>query len=169
MKRRQPISRSFFVLGAFVIVMCLAACCPIEEERLVISGESLAPMVADGTVATLQRGYYACHDPERDDLVAYDYAGRDLPLAKVVKGIPGDRLRVEDSALYINGDISRNSGGTPFSLSDREMRMLGLYADSYPVIPEDAYLLMGERSGAIDGGEFGLVARQDLIGRIVLQ
>lgn len=46
--------------------------------------------------------------------------------------------------------------------------MLELYARSYPVIPQDAYMILGNQiEGTLDSSRFGLVAKQDIVGKVL--
>ncbi len=44
-------------------------------------------------------------EPERGDVILFDYPkDHDINFVKRVVGLPGDRLRVEDDTLYVNGE-----------------------------------------------------------------
>ena len=68
----------------------LASPCPVTEEKMIVQGGSLEPVVKNDEVVTVLRGYYSCHEVEQGDIVIYRYAGREDPIAKIVRGIPGD-------------------------------------------------------------------------------
>lgn len=146
-----------------------AGCYP--QKTVEVAGRSMFPLVKPGEKLLLLEGYYASRLPERYDVVAYRYAGREWPLMKIVYAIAGDRWEVlEDPGAYrikVNGRLALDSPGNVLRIPKGEARRLKLYGESYPVIPEDALLILGHEPGSIDSSRFGLVDRRDLAGRLV--
>jgi signal peptidase I len=138
-----------------------------------VRGNSLGTLAPAGTRLVLLEGYYRCNAVRRGDVVALRYGGDKSPLSKVVHGVPGDRLALEVTArgerLSINGQVAKTSEGVPFEIDAAADRMLRGYVRGFGgVIPKDAYLVLGDRSGrTVDSRRFGLVARADLLGLLV--
>ena len=137
-----------------------------------VRGSSMFPLIAPGTELWLLKGYYADHLPRRRDLVAYRYAGNKAPLIKLALGLPGDQWSLkEDQGFYriiLNGKALNNSAGREYRIPIGSAKRLKLYCQTYPTIPQDAYLLLGDDpGGSLDGTAFGLVHRQDFAGKIV--
>lgn len=148
------------------------ACITKIEERAV-QGISLEPMIQDGAIVTIKFDYYGCNEVKRGDVAAYTYAGNSEPLIKIVKGIPGDTffLRQDGDARHIilNGEVVKNSEGEPYQVSEQGNRLLSLYIRDYQgVIPANTYLLLGNiANGSLDSTRFGLVSKNDLMGKVV--
>jgi signal peptidase I len=137
-----------------------------------VRGSSMFPLIAPGTELLLLKGYYSDNVPQRGDIVAYNYAGNKWPVVKRILGIPGDFWSLkEEKAWYriiLNGKTLKNSAGMEYRVLQNSAKRLKLYSTTYPTIPKDAYLLLGDDiSGSTDSTVFGLVARQDLAGRLV--
>ncbi len=161
----------FFII---IVVFHNPASCVTSNLEVMNTGTSLTGVVDDGAKVTLEKGYYNCQPVKRGDIVAYDYGGSDIPIIKIVKGIPRDTFSLEKEGdywnLFINGRIVKNSKEEPYTLNKDHHRMLALYEKDYGgVIPADAYLILGNLAGgSVDSTRFGLVGKSDFLGRIRL-
>jgi signal peptidase I len=146
--------------------------CEIKEEKIVVRGNSLEPLIKDGQEVKALVGYYDCNEIKRDDIVLYFYVGSKEPLIKIVKGIPGDKFALEKTKegwhILINGKVLVNSEGKPYLISERGYKILSLYEKDYKnTIPDDAYLILGNLpTGSFDSTEFGLVGRKEILGKV---
>ena len=158
--------------------------CQVEVEERIVRGGSLDPLIKDGETVRVLFGYYNCHEIQRDDVVLYSYAGNEAPLIKIVRGVPGDSFKLEQTEqgapirdeisngvnwhIIINGKILENSAGHPYLISGKRYEMLALYEKDYQgKIPEGAHLLLGNiTSGATDSTRFGFVSKGDLLAKV---
>jgi len=145
-----------------------------------VRGSSLAPLINPGETIKLLYGYYDNHPVERGDIVAYDYAGNDVPIIKIVKAIPGDKWRVfqkrsfqagrfasDSYQIIVNDKPLKNSEGQYYQIPESNIKMLKLYAESYPVLKDDTYLILGNKIlGSLDATRFGLVSKSDILGKV---
>lgn len=149
-----------------------ASVAPVEK---LVRGDSLAPLLKSGDAVQVLEGYYGDHRVERGDLVVIRWAGRQSPLLKIARGLPGDALSLERAPgskgwhLWINGRAARNSEGRPYLLDERAQRMTGLYVRDYGgTIPAESYLVLGDQpSGSLDSTRFGLIHRSALVGKAI--
>lgn len=145
--------------------------CLVKSEKRIVRGYSLSPIVEPGDEIRILFGYYNCHKVEREDIVAYNYAGGENPIIKIVKGIPGDKFELKknnsDWNILINGKVVKNSENQPYFLSNDNYKMLSLYARDYPIIPKDTYLILSNlTSGGVDSTVFGLVDKSSILGKV---
>ncbi len=148
--------------------------CAVNYEFFTVRGDSLAPQLADGQQVKLFVDYYNCHSLTVGDMVAYHWAGNpDAPIAKVVKAVVGDRWRMElipEKNAYqveVNGQWLANSEGILYQIPEEKAKMLLIYADSYPEIPEGTCLILGNiPEGSDDSVRFGLASQKNIAGRI---
>lgn len=136
-----------------------------------VEGNSLSPLIEDGTKVEIQLGYYASTTPTRGEVVAYDYAGKEVPIIKIIKGMPGDAWRLEKKGdgyhIFVNNQVLKNSEGKEYLISESRSKMLQLYATTYPLIPQDSCLIMGDQiGGTTDSTVFGLVNLSDVLGKV---
>lgn len=163
--------------AAAIAVLALIACAkrgspaaPTEVEVHTVRGASMTGLLEAGQTIRVARGFYANHPIERGDLVVY---GTQRPIVKRASAIGGDRFGVTDDhgrlGLTINGKPATTSRGEPYSLDAAGARMLSLYARGYDgTVPPDACLLLSNvPSGGLDSARFGLVARRDLVGKVL--
>lgn len=141
--------------------------CLTKTQTLLINGSSLSPLLENNSEITALLNHYSCHEIERNDLVLYKYSGNKNPLIKIARGIPGDRFEIKDDNIYINTTLLKNSENNPYILDSRAKTMLSLYINDYKgIIPKDTYLLLGNQtSGSLDSTRFGLVSRDDILGK----
>ena len=150
-----------------------AAECFVAEKHTV-SGNSLSGIVESDEIVNLLLGYYGCNEIKREDIVAYNYAGNENLIIKIVKALPGDSFSLNASEegfswnLFINGEIAANSENQPYTLNENEHNMLSLYErDYHGVAPESSYLILGNMaSGSVDSTVFGLVHKSDILGKV---
>lgn len=180
--------RYFFPILSFTVLIILIANsltarssftaptpCLITTETRTVRGASLEPLIHEVEKVSLLAGYYDCHLVERNDIVAYQYAGNSAPIIKQVKGIPGDTfaLILADANAHlhivVNGKILSTSEGISYALMPRKARMLALYVNDYHgIIPEKSYLILGNLpEGSLDSTRFGLVSEDDILGKVI--
>lgn len=150
--------------------------CPTTKEKMTVEGGSLEPLIKNGEVVTVLRGYYVCHEVLRNDIVVYQYSGRTNPLVKVVKAIPGDAFSIVSGDkggewyILVNSEVLKNSSGNPYILNSYAKDLLTLYEKDYGgFVPSTSYLILGELSpteGSLDSRRFGLIGKNDLIGKV---
>ncbi|MEK7607969.1 MAG: signal peptidase I [Patescibacteria group bacterium] len=146
--------------------------CAITAETVTVRGGSLEPKIENDDKITLLYGYYRCHTPRRNDIVAYRYAPSKDPLLKIVRGIPGDTLAIVEaerklSNITINGIILETSEGKPYLLTPNQKDLLSLYIKDHDgIIPQDSYLLLSNLAeGGIDSRTFGLAGLSDMLAK----
>lgn len=146
--------------------------CQIREEKRIVRGSSMEPVLKDGQEIKILWGYYQCYPVLREDIVIYNFKGNSNPIIKRVKGIEGDNFslkKVDDGWIIIlNGQPLKNSLGQTYLLSEKAFRMLSLYERDYQgKIPDKAYLILGENiNGGLDSRFFGLVGKDDILGKV---
>lgn len=150
----------------------MVSSCPVRREIKTVRGNSLEPLVPPESKVRALFGYYECHKIKRNDLVLYQYGGDEVPLLKIVKGIPQDTFQMisnndRDYNLLINGKAVLNSKGIPYVFSGNKCKMLSLYEKDYKgTIPRNTYLLLGDQpNGSVDSSAFGLVDKSDILGK----
>ena len=166
-----------FKMLIFIIflVLFLSACTNVEKEEseseletqlLVVNGDSMSPRIVDGVEFNYIENYYLSNSIERDDVVLYEFAGNSNLIIKQVKGLPGDEFEFVGGNIYINGNMVKNSANVSYSINSE---MLELYAQNYPIIPSDTYLILGDNpAGSKDSSAFGLVDKGDIVGKVLV-
>lgn len=139
------------------------------KENNIVNGDSMQPMLQDQQEIVLIKKYYSCFDPQVGDIIAYDYAGNDNPIIKIIKATDKDWLEIKNNKLFVNNQVLKNSTEQEYSFSQAEIKVLELYIeDNY--LPADAYFVFGDNiSSSNDSRVFGAVARSDILGKFLLE
>lgn len=125
-------------------------------------------------VIVYKRAYSGAKTPQRGDVIIFqselvnEETGGDKLLIKRVIGLPGDTIRIEDSQVYLNGEMFEEDyikdGYTPAI-------EIPLDGETFTV-PEDHYYCMGDnRVVSVDSrySEVGCVTEEQIMGKAVLR
>ena len=128
-----------------------------------IPATSMAPNFNEGDIIFVRAGYYTTQRPQRGEVVTALAPGIDGPVLKRIVGLPGETVAIEGGRVLVDGDpldepyVSGDSIATPYS---REFPSL--------VVPEGHYFLLGDnRDNSADSRLWGVLARTDLLGKVV--
>ena len=150
-----------------------------------IPSESMVPTLEVGQRVLVDRVSFRFSDPDKGDIVVFkpplgseqNRCGIEPPpdgsacprptpersdtnFIKRVVGTPGDRLKVIDGAVYINGKRQKEE----FARLDSECEICNLPKEI--TIPKDQYFMMGDNRGeSADSREWGPVPKKWLIGK----
>jgi signal peptidase I len=140
-------------ISAFIIVFLYQ---PVKVE-----GTSMMPSLDDQERIFINKFVYRLEAIQRGDIVVFRYP-RDpaKSFIKRVIGVAGDRVRIEDGRVYLNGKMLA------------EDYVPRVYEDerSYPeiVVPADSYFVLGDhRSLSNDSRDFGPVESSYIYGKAV--
>ncbi|NUN06848.1 MAG: signal peptidase I [Bdellovibrio sp.] len=153
---------SFYILLAELPIY---ATCPSRIEQVIVNGSSMSPLFVDGQALDLDLNYYSCHEIKRGDIIVFEIPGRKNRIIKKIYAIPSDKFEYKNQRIFINGKTLKNSKNSEYVI---DSKMLRLFADSYPTIPKDSYLLLGDStSGSFDGSKMGFIDRKQVLGKII--
>jgi hypothetical protein len=142
-----------------------------ETVKVPAAGSDIYP---GGSEIEVEMNYYACNKGERDEVVMIKSPGRDDPLFKWIKMIPGDKYEVKELkdkkfVVKVNGDVMQNSKGEEYTFTERKSRMIKLYESNFKSgIKNGVYFVFGETpAGGFDSTRFGPVTPERMIGRVI--
>ena len=73
-------------------------------------------------------------------------------------------IKIEDNKIYINNEIIEDYV-SDFNINDFKLADIG-----YDKIPDNMYLVLGDnRIASLDSRSFGLIKKEDIIGRVVFR
>lgn len=151
----------------------------VAEARYIPSG-SMEPTLLINDRLIVDKVSYRLHGPRRGDIVVFnptdalEAQGFKDAFIKRVIGIPGDTIAIEGGQVYLNDDpLDEDYIATDRSTSVETCKYNGddnPFLGKTQTIPEDHYLVLGDnRQNSFDGRCWGLVAREDLVGRAVFR
>jgi signal peptidase I len=141
------------VISALIIVFLYQ---PVKVE-----GTSMLPGLSDQERIFINKFVYHLEPIERGDIVVFHYpADPSKSYIKRVIAVGGDRVRIDDGRVYVNGRRLREPYVPPQFRDERS------YAET--VVPENSYFVLGDhRSSSSDSRDFGPVARSYIYGKAV--
>lgn len=104
--------------------------------------------------------------PEVDQIIAYKAKGlepyfRDgTMMAKIVSGMPGDHLIINDDGVFINGQL-KAKGFAQISRLNKPLK--SLFKDE--IIPDDHYFLLAPAPESYDGRYWGYINKDQIVGK----
>lgn len=166
-----------FLITGFFVFFSNSETLPVKTENLScvtkteiykIKGNSLEPLIKDGTVVEGLLGYYNCNQVKRGDLVVIKFKTREESFIKIIKAVPGDRLEFVDSNLKVNDKILENSEGKPYIFNDRDKKLISIPLKNN-IIPQGYYLVLSnEYNIGFDSRQYGLIEKDQLKGKVIL-
>jgi signal peptidase I len=157
-----------------VVVICLMIILPVRYfliQPFYVKGASMEPNFYDNEYLIIDEITYRFSEPNRGDIVVFKYPNNPKQyFIKRVVGLPGERVKIENSQVYIGKD---SDGMEPlredYLPGDIETN-LPLRGYSNVVLEENEYFLLGDnRDQSLDSRVFGPVDRGFIIGRTWLR
>ena len=146
-------------LGISVVVSALIIIFLYQPVK--VEGTSMLPGLTDQERIFINKFVYHVEAISRGDIVVFRYP-RDTSKSyiKRVIAVGGDRVRIVDGRVYVNGQKLAEPYVPPDYRDERS------YAES--VVPKHSYFLLGDhRSASSDSRDFGPVEEQYIYGKAV--
>lgn len=150
-------------LAVFVLVYLFVA------QPNEVTGSSMYPNFVDGEMLLTEKITYYFREPQRGDVVIFKApksepcSANSCEFIKRIIAIPGDRVRIKDGQVYLNGSLLDQ-----FFLPEGVVSKEGSYAKEgvENIIPEGQYLCFGDnREHSRDGREFGVIDKSLIVGK----
>jgi signal peptidase I len=146
--------RDVFISAAASILFILFLYQPVRVE-----GTSMMPRLENHDRLFINKFVYHLEAINRGDVVVFHYPlDPSKSYIKRVIGIPGDRIRINDGHVWLNGVLLREPY-VPSRYRDEDSM-------STMIVPRDCYFVMGDhRSISSDSRAFGPVERSLIYGK----
>lgn len=119
-----------------------------------VIGPSMQPTLNEGSFIAINKFSFKLRDIKRNEIVVFRHDEKYL--IKRIIGLPGETIEYKDNRLYIDGE--------PYE----ESFLNNVVTDDYNtgVISEEKYFVLGDnRENSLDGNDFGLIDKKDIIGK----
>jgi len=158
--------QSLRVLHSWVRDLCISILISLfiilfVYQPVKVEGGSMEPGLEDQERIFINKLAYRLEAIERGDVIVFRYP-RDTRKNFIKRGIglPGDRVRVGDGHVYLNGHLLREPYVPEEYMDSRSYSEIRVPTDSY-------YVLGDHRSMSNDSREFGPVPRSYIYGKAV--
>ena len=155
-----------------IVVIALVIVIPVRYflfQPFLVNGQSMEPNFENGDYLIVDEISYRFHDPQRGDVIVFGYPGNpSTRLIKRVIGLPGETVEIKEGKVTIikeNTEVLDESQYLPEGLETQP----GVKGDKFS-IPEDEFFVLGDnRQLSSDSRIWGLLPRQNIIGRVYLR
>lgn len=149
-----------YILTIVIVLVIVIYVASVQQ----IIGPSMQPTLNNGDVVLLNKFQYRLFDVKRNQIVALNYEDTKYMVKRVI-GLPGEKIEYKNNTLYINDKPYKETFLKDVITNDFSLNDLG-----YEVIPENMYLVLGDnRENSMDGRDYGLISKKDIIGKVVIR
>jgi len=170
--------RNAFALGNFILEFVQSIVLALSVFVLLylfvaqpnqVKGTSMMPNFVDGEYLLTDKLTYMFSQPKRGDVVVFKAPSSEAcsedecEYIKRVIGLPGDKVKVENNQVYLNGELLNQSWiPSDFVTEAGTFSQEGVEES----VPEGQYLVFGDnRSHSRDGREFGPIKKDSIVGK----
>jgi len=130
-------------------------------EIILVNGNSMAPTLFDRDRVFVNKIIYLLEEPSHGDIVIFKTPEDNKSnYVKRLIGLPGDRIKIENGIVYLNGD--------PLHEPYVEVPAINDYMEV--TVPEGAFFALGDnRNDSKDSRDFriGFISMKNLVGKAV--
>jgi signal peptidase I len=176
------------LFGTTTLVQAFIVPTPSMDTTVMVGDHLLVDKLSYAPAGSFSRFFLPYTDPKRGDVIVFRYP-MDISqnYVKRVMGVPGDRIKVVDKVVYLNGKplvepyaqhvfpnlepYRDNFPSEPRGpVYDRARDMLAEHVQNGElVVPPDNYFAMGDnRDNSLDSRYWGFVPRENIIGKPLL-
>lgn len=165
----QEQSDSFFTELLKFVVVAAVIVLPVRlfvAQPFIVSGESMSPTFENGEYLIVDELTYRLSPPKRGDVVIFRYPRNPKEFfIKRIIGLPGETVQVQGGQVMVT-----ETSGTTITLDEPYVKNLGNGPDAtYPVDPGSYFVMGDNRPESSDSRIWGLMPRQNLIGRAFIR
>ena len=155
------------VIYLAVVFILLILFITFVAQRTDVSGQSMENTLQDGDSLIVDKISYRFKDPERFDIVIFEYQYGDEPcFIKRVIGLPGETVQIDtDGNIFINGSVLEEGYGAEVILDP------GRAIDPI-TLGEDEYFVLGDnRNHSMDSRDYsvGNVKKDTIVGKAFIR
>ena len=153
----------------FIALIAVVAIKYFLVQPFIVNGASMEPSFYDGDYLLIDELSYRFKDPQRGDVIVFKTPDKpNTDYFKRIIGLPGEEIEIKSGKVYIN----KQALPEPYLKSST-------VTYTYPgcfiqegqkiTILQDKYFVLGDnREQSIDSREFGLISKENIIGKLTI-
>jgi signal peptidase I len=147
------------LLETVILAVVLFFAINAVSARVRVDGFSMVPTLQDGEYVLVNRLAYRNNLPERGDIIVFTSPqSNGLDLIKRVIGLPGDKVKISDGAVQVNGQ----------TLDEPYIAAAPIYNGEWSVPEGNLFVLGDNRNDSSDSHAWGLLPTENVIGKAIL-
>ncbi len=158
-EKRYRLVREILETITLTLLMFLVIRFAVQNYR--VDGQSMEPTLHDQEYIIVDKAAYVFHVPERGDVIVFEYPKNpQVDYVKRIIAIPGDIISVVGQKVTVDG-VTLNE---PYINKDDPFNPFPPITNRL-VEPDDYFVMGDNRGNSSDSREWGLVPRQNIIGK----
>ncbi len=152
--------QTLVIAGAIFVVIYAFLFRPYQ-----VNGHSMDPTFQNGEYVLTNLVSLRLEELKRGDIIVFHAPpDKEKDYIKRIIGLPGDRVKILEGQVYVNGTKVDQSSFLPATVRTNSGSFLG--EGDEVVVPEGQYFTMGDnREFSSDSREWGFVTKQAVIGK----
>lgn len=165
---REKVSNVLITLAEMAVMVALAAILVyFFGIQAKVTGQSMEPVVHNGDTVWLNRFVYMVSEPKRGDIIAFYPNGNkeaNFSIKRVI-AVPGDKVRIEDDVIYVNGEALTEE----YEVS--VIKESGLAKEELTIGEDEFFVLGDNRVNSEDSrhANIGNVSKSEIAGKVWLR
>lgn len=145
----------FEIVETLLLALILFVGINAVSARVRVDGYSMRPTLEDGEFILVNKLSYRWSAVERGDIIVFHHPGLGEDLIKRVIGLPGDIVLVQNSQVFVNGQL----------LNEPYISQAPLYSGEWVVNEGDLFVLGDNRNNSNDSKDWGLLPMENIVGK----
>jgi signal peptidase I len=161
-KKRPHVARE--ILETIILTLLIFLVLRFAVQNYRVDGQSMEPSLHDQEYILVDKAAYLFHPPERGDVIVFQYPlDPQVDYIKRIIAIPGDIISIVGQRVTVDG-VTLNE---PYINKDDPFNPFRSFTNL--VVGQEDYFVMGDNRGnSSDSREWGVVPRQNIIGKAAL-
>ncbi len=154
------------VIETIVLTLLMFLVIRFAVQNFNVDGPSMEPTLHNGELILVDKWSYLLRPPARGDVIVFVAPPHpDQDYVKRIIAIPGDRITINDTKVYVDGVLLNETYVSPINQGN----IFNYKNITNMLIPQGMYFVLGDdRIRSSDSRDWGLVPRANIIGRAAL-
>ena len=162
-RKKLYIRIAIWVIEIIAVVALAYAIINVGLEKTSMLGESMEITLQNEDKIIINKLAYKFRNPKRYDIVVFKQSGNEHSYYNIkrVIGLPGERVKILDGVVYINGEALEEP------MVVEPIRIPGLADEEFTLDEDESFVLGDNRNNSEDSrfANIGNVVKDDIIGK----
>lgn len=136
-------------------------------EPLEVTGDSMEPTLHDKEQILVEKMSMNFDELQRGDIIVFNSPENPkILIVKRIIGVPGDRITIQNEAVYLNGQqLEESYIGNGIKTEAKNALEDGVETS----VPYQSYIVLGDnRTNSTDSRDFGPIKKEEIVGKAVM-